>query len=407
MASAGVAVAATEASKDTGTRAISILAAALALPGLVSTARAEDAPEHGVVSVKYLSYRDRQPGLDRIKVQAPSIYALAPLGPRWAIEGSAVADSVSGASPRYHSAISSASHMGDERLGAEVKLTRYEARSAYAIGYAGSNEHDYRSNAVSGEARFASDDNNRTWNIGLGYSRDRVTSVNDPTLQGRKRTIELVGGVTQAVSSADLVQLNLTVSRGRCLGDPIDPNPASGARRPSCYSDPYKVPDLRPHERDQNILLARWNHHIEGWGSTLRSSYRYYSDSYRIHAHTLGAEWVQPVGAVFTITPSLRLYSQSSAKFYYDPVYDVDNPGYPPGFFTNPPPFAAADQRLSAFGAVTVGLKLGVRFSPDWSADVKGEVYEQRSNWRVGGPGSPGLDPFKAVFLQAGVSRRF
>ena len=377
-----------------------IVAAALALPGVVGTARAENAPEHGQVSVKYLEYKDSQPGLERIKVKAPSIYILAPVNSQWSIEGSAVNDVVSGASPRYHTAVSGASKMSDNRTAADVKITHYAERSAYSIGLSGSKEHDYWSNALSLDASFSSDDNNRNWNVGLGYASDRVGSVNDATRNQRKRTAELMVGVTQALSSTDLVQLNLTFASGRCVDDPVGIS--------SCYSDPYKEPDLRPHKRDQAILLARWNHHFEDLGATLRSSYRYYSDSYGIKAHTLGAEWVQPVSSMLTLTPSVRFYSQSSAKFYFDPVYDPNvGAPYPPGFFTNPPEFASADQRLAAFGGATVGLKLGVQFTPDWSADLKAERYEQRSNWRVGGAGSPGLDPFSASFFQIGVNKRF
>jgi len=109
-----------------------------------------------------------------------------------------------------------------------------------------------------------------------------------------------------------------------------------------------------------------------------------------------------------TVTPSVRLYTQSAASFYFDPVYDPDvGAPYPPGYFTNPPQYISPDQRLSAFGAVTVGLKLGVQITPDWTTDLKAEHYEQRGSWRVGGTGSPGLDPFRATFVQVGVAKRF
>ena len=404
MASAEVDVAATEPKPlmpaRRGERVCAIVAAALALPGVVGTAHAENAPEKGQISVKYLEYKDSQPGLERIKVSAPSLYVLLPVGPQWSIEGTGVVDSVSGASPRYHTAISGASKMSDTRTAADVKVTHYAERSTYSMGLSGSKEHDYRSTAVSFDAGFSSEDNNRTWNIGLGHASDKVGSSNDLTRNERKRTIDLILGVTQALSSTDIVQFNLTYSNGRCIDDPVD--------KSSCFSDPYKEPDLRPHKRDSGVLLGRWNHHFEDAGATLRSSYRYYGDSYGIKAHTLGFEWVQPVSSVFSLTPSLRLYSQSAAKFYYDPVYDptVGAP-YPPRYFTNPPEFISADQRLSAFGAVTLGLKLGVQFSPDWSADLKAELYEQRSHWRVGGAGSPGLDSFSASFFQVGLNKKF
>jgi hypothetical protein len=383
-------VAATEPKASRADKAGAIIAAALALPGVM--AHADSAPERGEVAVKYLHYQDSQPGLDRIKVSAPSIYVLAPLSPKWSVEGSVVADSVSGATPRYHSAISGATlHMSDERHAGDVKVTRYEDRSSYSLGLSKSKENDYDSTAASFSASFSSEDNNRTWNVGIGYASDKIGSHNDPTLAERKRTTEVIVGATQALTANDLVQVDFTLSNGR-----------------GYYSDPYKTPDVRPNKRDQAILLTRWNHYFSGLGSTLRTSYRYYHDSFGINAHTLGAEWVQLLGERFTLTPSLRLYSQSAASFYYDPVYDpsVGAP-YPPGYFTNPPQFISPDQRLSAFGAVTVGLKAALRLTPDWSTDVKVERYEQRSHWRLGGNGSPGIDPFNATFVQFGVNKRF
>jgi hypothetical protein len=355
-------------------------------------AQAESAPEHGEIALKYLDYRDSQPGLDRIKVTAPSVYVLAPLSPKWALEGSLVSDSVSGATPRYHTAISGATpHMSDERHAGDLKVTRYEERSTYAVGLSKSKEHDYDSTAASFSASFSSDDNNRTWNIGVGYASDKIGSTNDASLHERKHTTELMVGVTQAWTANDIVQLNLTLNNGR-----------------GYYSDPYKEPDIRPRKRDQAIVLARWNHHFTDLGATLRSSYRFYHDSFGINAHTLGAEWVQPVGARFTVTPSLRLYSQSAAKFYFDPVYDPElGAPYPPGYFTNPPEFISPDQRLAAFGGITAGIKFAVQLAPDWAMDLKAERYEQRSNWRIGGNGSPGLDPFRATFVQLGVNKKF
>ena len=48
-----------------------------------------------------------------------------------------------------------------------------------------------------------------------------------------------------------------------------------------------------------------------------------------------------------------------------------------------------------------------LKLSADWTVDVKAERYEQRGSWRVGGQGSPGLEPFRATFVQFGVSTRF
>lgn len=377
----------------TGGRALfgSIVSAALALPGVMgglapAAAHAESAPEQGIVAVKMLQYDESQKGLDRVKVRAPSLYLLTPLGSQWSLEGSAVHDDVSGASPRYYSDVSGASVMHDKRNAGDLKVTRYFERSAFGLGGSLSTEHDYRSKALSLDARFSSADNNTTLNTGLGFSRDRIDPVNRAVVGEKRRTTDLLVGLTQAWSAHDLLQGNLTLSRGR-----------------GYYSDPYKLYDVRPRKRDNAALLLRWNHRGDQWVGTLRSSWRYYVDSFGIRAHTVETAWVQPLGDAVSVTPLLRYYTQRAAKFYYDPV--SDSTLYPgPTVMTST---MSTDQRLSAFGALTWGLRVDWRVTSRWNADLKYEHYEQRSNWRLGGDGSPGIAPFTANWLQVGLSTTF
>ena len=370
-----------------------VMLASLSLPGVLpKSAKAEEAPEHGVVGVKWLSYKDWQKDLDRISVSSPSLYLLLPLGARWSIEGSGVYDSVSGATPRYHSSVSGATTvvgMNDQRKAGDLKLMRYFDRSAFGVGMAYSTEHDYQSRSASIDGRLSTADNNTTFNFGLGASNDTVGSRNNPALNEARRTREATLGVTQALSKNDLAQISLTYSSGK-----------------GYYSDPYKLPDARPNRRDESIALLRWNHYFEGSGAALRSSYRFYDDSFGIRAHTLDLQWVQQLGESWTVTPLLRYYSQRAADFYYDPVYDaILGPPYPPNYLTNPPRYLSADQRLSAFGAVTLGLKIEWNIQQTWIADVKYERYKQRGDWRIGDNGSPGLETFNARFFQIGLRR--
>ena len=381
MAWAAVVVAVTEA------RWAPLLAAALTLPG-VAAAQVDTVP--GTVSLKWLSYQDRQPGLQRIKVSSPSLLVRAPLAGPWVLEGALSSDSVSGASPRYHSAISGASRMSDERRAGDIKLTHLGERSDFSLGLASSDENDFHSRAASMEGRWHSDDRNRSWNAAVALTLDRIGSSDDDTLKERRRTLEVTGGITQALSRADLVQLSLTHARGH-----------------GYYSDPYKRLDVRPGARHQSIVLVRWNHHFEGPDITLRSSWRGYRDSFGVRSHTLSVEPVLTLGERFSLTPGLRLYTQTAARFYYDPVYSFAGAPYPPGYLEAPPRFLSPDARLSAFGAVSVSLKLAVRLNTRWSADLKLERYEQRSAWRMGGPGSPGLAPLSANFLTWGLSGAF
>ena len=383
------AVAATEGAP--GSLWAPMMAAALALPGL--GARADEAqapPGDGFVALRWLSYRDRQPGLDRIQVESPSLQLRLPLAGRWTVDATATQDAVTGASPRWHSAVSGASRMSDRRTAFDLAVAREGDDLSASLALASSDEHDFESRALSGQLRWSEADRNRSWTLGLGWTQDRITSVDHPELDRRRRTGSLSLGLTQVLSRADLVQLTLALSDGQGF-----------------YGDPYKALDVRPEARRQRSLLARWNHHFEDQAATLRTSWRLQSDSFGIRSQTLAAEWVASLGERFTLTPSARYYTQGAASFYYDPVYSFVEAPYPPGWLEQPPTWLSPDARLSAFGAVTLGLRFGLRWSARWSGDFKIEQYEQRASWRTGGPGSPGLAPLKATFLQVGLVHNF
>ncbi len=368
-----------------------VLAAALALPGMIPRAAAESAPTEGLIGLRYLNYQDSQPGLKRVTVNAPSLSWVVPLAGEWAIAGSAVIDSVSGASPRWHSAISSASHMADTRRAGDLRVTRYFSRSSLSFGTAFSSEHDYRSASYSLVGTVSSDDNNTTWSFGVGSASDTINPVNNVVVNERRRTLDLMVGVTRVLTPTDIVQATATWAGGS--GD---------------YSDPYKMIDNRPRTRDQLALMLRWNHHFAAQDATLRTSWRIYHDSFGVNAHTLAAEWVQTLPGGWTLTPLARYHDQGAASFYYDTNYDpLLGAPFPNGYLSNPTGLYASDQRLSAFGALTLGLKVSKIITRQWTADARLEFYEQRGGWRLLGNGSTGLAPFRARFMQVGVQRKF
>lgn len=385
--------------------AASVSLASMMLPGLAALASlapvlatAENAPEKTTIAVKYSNYEDGQAGWDRVKVTAPALYFQAPIASDWSIEASAVVDSVSGASPRWHTQntpLSGASRMSDERTAGDIKVTRYFARSAWSASLASSSEHDYQSNAIGLDARWSTEDNNRTWAAGYGLSTDRIdNSYSGGSVIGQqKRTQEFMIGVTQVLTPGDIVQFNLTRSDGQ-----------------GYYSDPYKTLDQRPDQRSAWIGLARWNHYVEPADAALRTSYRYYSDSFGVQSHTMGVEWAQPLGR-WTLTPGMRYYSQGAANFYLDPILDAqghyDQIAVMMRAFDNGDANQSTDQRLAAFGALTWSLKAAYAITENTVADVKVESYSQKASLHLGSAGSPGLDDFRATFWQLGLTYRF
>lgn len=375
------------------TTAVIVVAASALLAAVPLAAHAEAAVEGTTLSIKYGAYGDSQPGLERIAVRTPSVSLQTPLAENWSFEGSWVGDSVSGASPRMYDLVSSASQMTDYRKAADAKITRQFDRAAVSASVAYSDEHDYTSRTLGLQGRWSSENNNSTLTLGHARSLDRI----DNTLNGantaideRRRGSEFLVGLTQVLTPQDLVQVNLTRTLAK-----------------GYLNDPYKTLDERPDHRNAWVALVRWNHHLDGRDAALRSSYRVYRDTYGVTAHTVSLEWAQSLDK-WTLTPGVRYHSQTAADFYVPPVVRADGSIDQGGSIRRAVAQAgprSMDQRLSAYGAVTLSFKAAYKLSTQDTVDFKVERYQQRSGWALGN--GSGLGPFNAWFAQAGWSHRF
>jgi hypothetical protein len=388
--------------RDPGKINRNVLAAALALPGVLPSAHAQvTVPNATLVQFKYLYYKDYQNSTngsgDRMTVNAPALYLLTPISDEWVFEIGAVYDSISGASPYYHTVLSGASGRGikDGRTNVDATVTKYfGGRTAVSLRYAYSTEDDYESSAYAVTVRHATPDQNTTFMAGVGRSNDKVFPEDGPQFTADKRTTDFVAGITQVFTPDDVGQFTLYYAQQR-----------------GYLTDPYKAfwgVDNRPSSRDQWAALFRWNRYVAVYDGAFRASYRYYGDDWKVKAHTVNVEWAQTLPDGWTLTPSFRYATQSAAEFYYDPIYDpVLGAPFPPGYLQNPNAFYTSDQRLAAWGAIAPGLKVSKALTGGWLLDAKAEYYEQRAEWRIGGEGSPGLENFKAQVYQLGVQRKF
>ena len=358
-----------------------LLAAALALPGIVpATAHAQAAPDQSTVELQYLNYRDWQPGRNRMKVHAPAFYALLPLSDTLVVEGAVVYDQMSGASPLFFNTLSGAS-IGDYRTAGDIKFTKYFRDFAISIGGVVSSEQDFLSRAASVNLQFWNDDRNRTWTVAIAGTHDRLSSIDDATLRENRNTIDLLVGVTQALSPNAIVQSNLTYSTGR-----------------GYYNDPYKSLDTRPDTRRITAWLTRFNYAFPERDATLKLGYRLLHDSFGSTSNMVETAWVQGLPHGFTVTPGLRYYTQSAAKFYY-------NPPWPRGYVDGQT--YSADTRLAAFGAITAGVVVGKTLWDGWRVALRADYYRQDPDWRLFGTGSPKIQTFSARWLVVNVGRTF
>ncbi len=378
MASAAVAVAAT----DRTSRGLSpLLAAALALPGIVPTAAyAQSAPNQGRIELQYLNYRDWQPGKNRMKVEAPGLYALVPLSDTWVMEGSLIYDAVSGASPKFFNTLSGAT-IGEYRTAGNLKVTKYFGSYAISVDGAVSSETDFLSRAAGAQVQLFSDDRNRTLTFGIAGTNDRINSNNGIAVNEGRNTVDFLVGITQVLNKNAIVQSNLTYSTGH-----------------GYFSDPYKSLDTRPSTRQITAWLTRYNQYIPEADATMKLAYRLLHDSFGSTSNMFEASWVQALPWGMTLTPLLRYYSQSAADFY-------KNPPWPKGYVEGE--YYSADTRLAAFGALTGGITVAKVFTDGWSIALRADYYRQNTAWRLGGNGSPDIQTFSARWLQVDVIKTF
>ncbi len=359
-----------------------LLAAALALPGMLpATADAQAAPDQGVIQLQYLSYRDWQPGQARMKVEAPAFYALYPVSDTLVVEGTLVYDSMSGASPYFYNALSGAS-IGDYRTAGDVKVTKYFGSYALSVSGVISSEQDFLSRGGAIALQLFSDDRNRTWSFQFGGNADVINPVNDVVVNAKRDTLEFMVGVTQNLSPTQIIQSNITYSTGH-----------------GYYSDPYKSLDQRPTHRNIVAWLTRYNQYFAGYDGTMKLGYRLLFDSFGSVSNALDASWVQGLPMGFTVTPAVRYYTQSAARFYMNPPFPKGYPGED-GLYT-------ADTRLAAFGAWTAGVTFAKILERGWSVTFRADFYRQQPGWRLGGSGSPGIESFSARWLELGIIKTF
>ncbi len=369
------------------TLGVSLIASINMIPQL---AHAEEPPKNAELSLKYLQYSDGQSAyngqdaLKRISVKAPSFSLLIPTE-NYSFSIDSVKDEVSGATPRWHTNTTWATPapgMDDERKEIGLGVTRYFSRGTLGATFNNSKEHDYHSRALGLSATKSTEDNNTTFNAGLGYTSDLINSSNQTIVGETKKTTDFVIGLTQNLTPHDIVQLSTSYSVGK-----------------GYYSDPYKYVDNRPRDKKQNTFGIKWNHYLKDHKASLRMSYRFYKDSFGIISHTLGTDYVKSFGAL-RVTPSIRYYTQNSASFYVDP-----NASDTPVF--GAVGYISGDQRLAAWGAINLGLKLDYDITNNISLNIKGEYYRQQAGLRFIGQSSPGLAPFYAKTLQLGLNVKF
>ncbi len=145
--------------------------------------------------------------------------------------------------------------------------------------------------------------------------------------------------------------------------------------------------EQRPEIRNQYAVGGRYAQYINALDAALHFDYRFSADDWGIQAHTFEGDWVQPLGSGWTVTPSIRYYSQDAADFYAP--FFITQQRYVSGSVDPQklPAHYSSDQRLSGFGALSGGVTVIKQFAKGLALETGFEYYTHQGGLKLGGGG--------------------
>ena len=280
----------------------------------------------------------------------------------------------------------------------------------WSVGSAFSTEEDFTSFSVN--SVLARDFNQRNTTVSLGFNYeydliDPIGGVPDPLTSyaagqtrgasDNKQVVDMILGFTQVMNRRWITQLNFSLSQS--TGHHDDPYKiVTVADQGNLITDPNDsasylyLYEHRPEDRQK--LSVYWQNKVAiGSSSALNLGYRYMTDDWGVDSHTYDVSYHWGITDNVYLEPSYRYYQQSAADFYV-PFLNAGSEVILSGSdISSQVAFASADPRLGAFGATTLGLKLGLALGADQDIGLKFETYEQADrNQRKATPAGSDLD---------------
>jgi hypothetical protein len=327
------------------------------------------------LDLKVTGTHDAISGATPVGMPPADSYTLHPTGTSLSIPGTSITsfqrtagvNGISGASPSSSPTPTSISSVPvgtikDTRWAFDVSPSLIFGPHRLTPEFSYSTERDYLS--YSGALNYALDLNqkNTTLKAGWSHSADTILAVTETYLSQDeyKNSNDFLLGVTQLLGPKTILDFNVGLGFVRgYLDDPYRSVIFEG-EHPSANNTVAIYGEKRPGSRDQQTAEVRLTQAVSPLDASVVASYRYYHDSFDIHAHTVNLAWNQKVGSFLVLSPSFRYDWQTAASFYGtifpgDPVTD---PQAVPAYYSS-------DFRLSNMETFTVGIQATIKVR-DW-----------------------------------------
>jgi hypothetical protein len=370
----------------------------------------------------------------------------------------------------------------ETRKQGDFKLSYDWDNAAVSVGGGISIEDDYDSRFGNIGGRFDFNQKQTTLNVDLSYTNSythatldhddytikRLVPKNRYTkepsglerqiIQGTRQDWATHLGISQVLNKDALLSADFTYTRStgyqsnpyKGVGIAFvnnNPNPlVYGDLPPGIFPADIQVfTEQRPEVRNQYNVGGRYVQYINALDAAFHFDYRFSADDWGINAHTFEADWVQPLGDGWTVTPRIRYYSQDAADFYtpylvtqqatpkpisdangnevnigsdgkdyilrIDPqtgealkdsngknlLFDAQGNRRPPSVTTSLkytkidlnklPTNYSSDQRLSGFGTLSGGVTVTKQFAKGLTLETGFEYYTHQGGLKLGGGG--------------------
>jgi hypothetical protein len=358
-----------------------LTSSALALFGAAGRASADTAIDHIETSYSFSTYSEDKlessktlPGGERTRYEISTQQAslAAPITDWFDMSMQLTHETMSGASPWYNTQdaagtpiqIMSGATIQDTRNDLALHGNYYteQGRLGFGGGYSTENDYTAMNFGTDGELHF--NEKNTTLSGGLGLSLDTLTPTDSDLYPLRpkeesKQSYSTFVGLGQIINRRSLIQGSFSYKWDKgYLSDP--------------YKEVFRIGDHhygddRGGSRHQFAFLVRYNRHIEETESTIHLSYQYYLDTWGVSSHMAELDWYQNFGDAIQIAPHVRYYSQTAADFYipYLRLKQIPQPGTR----------MSSDYRLSAYGALSFGVKGEYAFHTPWFRDIEWRAH--------------------------------
>jgi hypothetical protein len=290
-----------------------------------------------------------------IEIDGPSVLVRKKFGEKFAASANFYMDMVSSASIDVQL---TASPYEEERTQYSGALEYLRNKSTYSAGFVNSEESDYEATmayvAVSqdlfGDLTTISMSYKRGWDDVFRNVRQPTGELErDPTFADRLDRRGYGVGLTQVLTRNMILGANFEVITDEGFLN----NPYRSVR----FEDPTNArgyafeSEIYPHTRTSNALSVRVKRFLP-WRGAGDLSYRFYTDTWGIQAHTAEVGYTHPAWNRWTFDGKVRFYKQDAADFYADL--------FPRRQFAN---FLARDKELATFASVTVGVGAAYDFA--------------------------------------------